>query len=108
MDDRKIIGITMGDPASIGPEITVKALADKAVYDECRPIVVGDACVLKAALKIVGHEELTVRAVKDVKDAVPTHGTIDVLDMELVSWMDWCGDRYPPCAGTPRSGMWRR
>ena len=85
MDDRKIIGITMGDPASIGPEITVKALADKAVYDECRPIVVGDACVLKAALKIVGHEELTVRAVKDVKDAVFTHGTIDVLDMELVS-----------------------
>ena len=85
MEDRKIIGITMGDPASIGPEITVKALADKAVYDECRPIVVGDACVLKAALKIVGHEELTVRAVKDVKDAVFTHGTIDVLDMELVS-----------------------
>ena len=85
MEDRKIIGITMGDPASIGPEITVKALADQSIYEACRPIVVGDACVLKAALKIVGHEELTVRAVKDVKDAVFTHGTIDVLDMELVS-----------------------
>ena len=85
MEDRKIIGITMGDPASIGPEITVKALADQSIYEACRPIVVGDACVLEAALKIVGHEEMTVRAVKDVRDAVFTHGTIDVLDMGLVS-----------------------
>lgn len=85
MENRKIIGITMGDPASIGPEITVKALADQSIYEACRPIVVGDACVLEAALKIVGHEEITVRAVKDVRDAVFTHGTIDVLDMGLVS-----------------------
>ena len=49
MEDRKIIGITMGDPASIGPEITVKALADQSIYEACRPIVVGDACVLEAA-----------------------------------------------------------
>ena len=42
MEDRKIIGITMGDPASIGPEITVKALADQSIYEACRPIVVGD------------------------------------------------------------------
>ncbi len=25
MSEKKIVGITMGDPASIGPEITVKA-----------------------------------------------------------------------------------
>ena len=25
---RKILGITMGDPAGVGPEITVKALQD--------------------------------------------------------------------------------
>ena len=95
MEDRKIIGITMGDPASIGPEITVKALADQSIYEACRPIVVGDACVLEAALKIVGHEEMTVRAVKDVRDAVFTHGTIDVLDMdELVRGQvsAMCGD----------------
>mgnify|MGYP000432917547 FL=1 len=85
MEDRKIIGITMGDPASIGPEITVKALADQSIYEACRPIVVGDACVLEAALKIAGHEEMKVRAVKDVRDAVFTRGTIDVLDMGLVS-----------------------
>ena len=30
---RKILGITMGDPAGVGPEITVKALQDPKVYD---------------------------------------------------------------------------
>ena len=33
MSEKKIVGITMGDPASIGPEITVKAFADKSLYD---------------------------------------------------------------------------
>ena len=39
---KPIIGITMGDPAGSGPEITVKALADPEQYGYCRPIVVGD------------------------------------------------------------------
>lgn len=26
MSEKKIVGITMGDPASIGPEITVKSI----------------------------------------------------------------------------------
>ena len=30
---RKILGITMGDPAGVGPEITVKALQDPKVYE---------------------------------------------------------------------------
>ena len=53
MCERLILGITMGDPASIGPEITVKALAAKDVYDNCRPLVIGDAGVLEAACRIV-------------------------------------------------------
>ena len=58
MSEKKIVGITMGDPASIGPEITVKAFADKSLYDLCNPVVVGDACVMEAALPIVGHTEM--------------------------------------------------
>ena len=41
--NRPIVAITMGDPAGNGPEITVKALSDPALYERCRPIVVGDA-----------------------------------------------------------------
>lgn len=82
---KPILGITMGDPASIGPEITVKALSRKDVYDYCRPVVVGDACMLEKAKKLVGHEEIVIHPVQDVKDALFTPGTIDVYDMKLVN-----------------------
>ena len=64
MSEKKIVGITMGDPASIGPEITVKAFADKSLYDLCNPVVVGDAGVMEAALPIVGHTEMKINAIK--------------------------------------------
>jgi 4-hydroxythreonine-4-phosphate dehydrogenase len=41
------LAITMGDPAGIGPEIIVKALASPTVWRICRPIVVGSATVMK-------------------------------------------------------------
>ena len=52
MAEKLILGITMGDPAGIGPEITVKALAKKEIYDECRPLVIGDAAVMEEAAKM--------------------------------------------------------
>lgn len=41
------IVITMGDPAGVGPELTLKALADKRVRALCNPIMVGDAGLLR-------------------------------------------------------------
>ena len=41
-DQKPILGISMGDPYGNGPEITVKALANKELYDRCRPVVIGD------------------------------------------------------------------
>ncbi len=84
MEMRRIIGITMGDPASIGPEITVKALANPEVYQKCRPIVIGDAAVLRRAAGIVGREDIAIHSVQAVQDALFTPGTIDVYDMNQV------------------------
>ena len=84
MNNKKIIGITMGDPASIGPEITVKAFADPSLYQLCRPLGVGDAGVMEAALPIAGHEELRIHRIQNVSDALFAFGTIDVLDMGLI------------------------
>jgi 4-phospho-D-threonate 3-dehydrogenase / 4-phospho-D-erythronate 3-dehydrogenase len=46
MPELPVIAITIGDPAGIGPEVTVKALADPEVAGLARWIVVGDARVL--------------------------------------------------------------
>jgi len=41
------IGITMGDPAGIGPEICLKALSGKEFQEECVPVIIGDPNVLR-------------------------------------------------------------
>jgi 4-hydroxythreonine-4-phosphate dehydrogenase len=40
------IGITMGDPAGIGPEVVLKAVAEEEVRRACIPIIIGDAQLL--------------------------------------------------------------
>ena len=80
-----IIGITMGDPGSVGPELCVKALRAPTYYEICRPIVIGDAPIMEEALKVVGCKDIRINAVGSVSQAEFTHGVIDVLDMGIIS-----------------------
>lgn len=49
-----IIAITMGDPAGIGPEICLRALADAGLAGRCIPVVFGDADVLRRVATVCG------------------------------------------------------
>lgn len=51
---RPLIGITLGDPAGIGPEIVLKALADERVHGALRPVLFGDSAVLEQAMAQTG------------------------------------------------------
>ena len=82
--NKPIVGITMGDPAGSGPEITIKALADPEQYTYCRPIVVGDVKVFEQARKFVGREDIVIHRCDKVLDALFTPGTIDVLHLDLI------------------------
>ncbi|MCG8549428.1 MAG: 4-hydroxythreonine-4-phosphate dehydrogenase PdxA, partial [Desulfobacterales bacterium] len=46
---RPILGITMGDPSGIGPEVIIKSLADPEILSLCTPVVLGDTDILKKA-----------------------------------------------------------
>lgn len=83
---KKIIGITMGDPAGNGPELCVKALAHPEVYEDCRPLVIGDARMIERMLPVTGHADFQVRPVKSVAEAQFHYGVIDVYHMELVDF----------------------
>lgn len=80
---KPILGITMGDPAGIGPEIAAKAMADRHVHDICRPLVVGDAETMRQAAGIA-NVNISVRAVSCVEEAKFEYGTMDVLDLKNV------------------------
>ncbi|MBP5171365.1 MAG: 4-hydroxythreonine-4-phosphate dehydrogenase PdxA [Bacteroidales bacterium] len=78
-----IVSISMGDPAGIGPEITVMALSEPSVYQRCRPMVVGDAGVMAAAVGLL-HAGLKINAIHEVGAARFEYGTIDVYDLANV------------------------
>jgi 4-hydroxythreonine-4-phosphate dehydrogenase len=77
---RPVLGITMGDPAGIGPEIAAKALAEPEVREKARPIVIGDARVMASAAR-VAHVKREVRALARVSEATFAPDRIEVLDL---------------------------
>jgi 4-hydroxythreonine-4-phosphate dehydrogenase len=86
MNDKPVLGITMGDPSGIGPEITLKALGKRGVYDTCRPLVVGDAGVMeKSAREALKRQDLAIHPVSSPAECRFSYGTIDVLDLHSVA-----------------------
>ncbi len=99
MADKPILGVTMGDPFGNGPEISVQALADPAVYDRCRPLIVGDASSMEyaaKAAKAVHGIDVAIHPIHAVSEASFQPGTIDVLDLGLVKPEDIPGDPAAP------------
>ena len=78
----KVIAITMGDPSSVGPELSLKALVKKEITDICRPLLIGDACVLRDVQEKL-HLPGRIHIVRSVPDGFDS-GAINVLEMGLV------------------------
>jgi 4-hydroxythreonine-4-phosphate dehydrogenase len=69
------VGITMGDPAGIGPEIVAKLFAE-GLPAPC--IVIGDAAIMRRAVAAIGAD-LPIRAIERVAEAACLPGVMDVL-----------------------------
>lgn len=83
MTYRPVIGITMGDAAGVGPEIIMKALTHRAVYEQCRPLVIGDTARLRDAAQRTGAA-LEVRSIERPADAAFRYGVVDCIDLGLI------------------------
>jgi 4-phospho-D-threonate 3-dehydrogenase / 4-phospho-D-erythronate 3-dehydrogenase len=80
---RPLLAITMGDPAGVGPEVVLKALADASVSAICRPLVVGSAAMLERTLGWT-PAGLAIRPVAEPEAAAGEPGVVDVLDLANV------------------------
>jgi 4-phospho-D-threonate 3-dehydrogenase / 4-phospho-D-erythronate 3-dehydrogenase len=78
-----IIAITMGDAAGVGPEIIIKALAHREVYERCKPLIIGDVSRLRQAGEIVGSS-LKVRSASGPKETAFEYGSVDCVDLGLI------------------------
>ena len=80
------VAIATGDPAGIGPEISLKAALDPAVQAICRPIVVGDASVIARHAQAANITAKLV-PIRDPKDA--TAPGLAVLDVPMPEIKDF-------------------
>lgn len=80
-----IIAITMGDAAGVGPEIIMKALAHPAVYQQCRPVVIGDLARLQDAGRIA-QVDIRVESISadQIANLRPVFGTVECVDLHLI------------------------
>lgn len=83
-DKRPIIAITMGDPAGIGPEIIIKALSLAELSRLSRPVVIGDARVMKNAMKYSKASPVVLKEIKRLDEGDFRTGIINILDMDNV------------------------
>jgi 4-hydroxythreonine-4-phosphate dehydrogenase len=81
VDDLPILGITMGDAAGVGPEVTVMALMKEEIRARARMVVLGDASVIEDAARIVGCT-LPVRAIDEIRPDELSGDAIWVLDFK--------------------------
>ena len=80
-----LIGITMGDPSGIGPEIIVRAMGmNHNMKDFCRPVVLGDRNVLSSAISTSPFEDcrkMEVRGISSPGEAEARTGIIDLISV---------------------------
>jgi 4-hydroxythreonine-4-phosphate dehydrogenase len=81
---KPLIGLTVGDPAGIGPEIVIKALSDQISYDVSRPVVYTDRCILERSLTDLGSP-IQLNQVESPTDGCFQTGTIDFVDTGILS-----------------------
>jgi len=96
-DRLPVIGITMGDPVGIGPEVIVKALCDRGVMSFYQPVVIGDRIILEREIKRLSAP-LKIRTVSSPSEAAAQPGDIMLLE---TSQLDPREARYgQPTPGT--------
>lgn len=80
---KPLIAIPIGDPAGVGPEITVKALALKEIFDAARCVVVGDKKIIENAVKITG-KNFKVNVIDEPENGDYSENVINVIDLDNI------------------------
>ncbi|HVT73654.1 MAG TPA: 4-hydroxythreonine-4-phosphate dehydrogenase PdxA [Lacunisphaera sp.] len=96
--DRPILAVTMGDPAGTGPELIARAFGLPEVRAACRPVVVGDAAVMRAALAIT-QVRAELRTIARPADTADNPAVIDVVDLANADPARFARGQVSPVAG---------
>ena len=90
----------MGDPAGIGPEIIAKVLDSGEIVPLCRPVVIGDAGVMRKLIEEL-RLPVTVNSIASLSQAASAKGRLDVLDLKNVDLTAHEWGKPGASSGTP-------
>ncbi|MGH7409961.1 MAG: 4-hydroxythreonine-4-phosphate dehydrogenase PdxA [Candidatus Methylomirabilis sp.] len=95
---RPLLGLTIGDPAGVGPEIVAKAVIQEEVRAACRPLVIGEVGILRRATRLC-RLDLSVRTVASPAESTGDPGILEVLDLKNID-----AASCPPGVLSPQCG----
>lgn len=98
-DSRPSLALTLGDPAGIGPEVTLKSLLNEDVYRQCIPIVIGDGASLLLTNNMMGSP-LLLKEISSPEEAKGEKGVVEYIDPRLLSEGGWEMGKVQPQCGT--------
>lgn len=85
--ERPILALTMGDPVGVGPEILVMALQEPAIYQVCRPVIIGDLPALERARRHLAPD-LQLHLIDSPSRGRFEAGTLDLLALSHLAPQD--------------------
>jgi 4-hydroxythreonine-4-phosphate dehydrogenase len=80
----QIVGITMGDPSGIGPEIILKSYERKGIR-KLKIIVIGDFGVMLSAYNMLNIKSFRLNRIENVKECLFNNEILNILDLKLIS-----------------------
>jgi 4-hydroxythreonine-4-phosphate dehydrogenase len=92
------IGITMGDPSGIGPEIILKSF-EKAEIRNSRIIIIGDYNIMHEAHNMLKIRSFMLNRILSISDCIFTSGVLNILDLNLVDMNEFHPGRIEAISG---------
>lgn len=75
LHDKPVIGVPLGDPAGIGPELVAKAAANGVLTEYAQPILIGDERVLRRGMEIA-RVAFEYKVAHTIEEAVTLSGLV--------------------------------
>jgi 4-hydroxythreonine-4-phosphate dehydrogenase len=82
--DPPVLGLTLGDPAGIGIEVSLKAMAQQDLRGDCRLLLIGEAIQVQQQLHFAGADT-RLHVVDTPAAARWEHGAVNLLDVGSLS-----------------------
>ncbi len=86
--NKPIIGITMGDVAGIGPEVILKALADKKIRKGITPVIIGEDFIFEKIKKIIDFP-FSFRIINKIEDVTFEKEKVSILNLREIEENDF-------------------